>query len=220
MISLGQRHGYRVKCPRSSVCNPQFSCTRAIQQKLAISSLTAKLLSEKAQHRKLLAYFLCTISQLAQHFPHFSGVPLFLLLIKMPGHWPLPATVLYHTISYSTLFQCVLLFRQNLNLLFTWEPYLGYITSNVRRTRVETDCWEEQKAESQVSDGTVRKTLLKEPDRTVWFLSLKDAGLTTRMWEWSLSSRLEQEGKDLFTSPLNFCFSQFCIFVGLRVLLS
>jgi len=31
----------RVKCPRSSMCSPQFSCTRPVQQKVAISSLTA-----------------------------------------------------------------------------------------------------------------------------------------------------------------------------------
>lgn len=180
-----------------------------------------KLLSAKAQHRTLLVHFFCTVLLFHSGPSVFLiSFPTFLVFLFSFSFSRCQAitTVLYHTISYCTLFLCVLFL--GLYLDFTWGPYLGYITSNVRRPRAETDGWEEQKADSQVSEGTVRKTLLKAPDGTVWLLLLKDAGLRTRMWYRSLSSRMEQEGKDLFMSPFNFCFSEFCIFVGLRVLLS
>lgn len=161
--------------------------------------------SQGSAQKGLEALFLYSaahaVSQWAQCFldlfPHFSGVPLFLLLIEMPGYYQLLSSIiLFPTAHCSCVWFC-----SGPCLVFTWGPYLGYITPNVSRTRAETSCWDEQKADSQVSDGTVRKTFLKDPDGTVWLLLLEDAGLTTRMWDWAFSSRMEQEGKDLFIEP-------------------
>lgn len=113
LFLLGKDMDGGVKCPRSSMCTI-FLHARGIQQKVAIFFLTATNCFQPSSAQNTLgALFLysAAVSQWAQCFldlfPHFSGVPLLLLLTKMPGyyHCPLSYYFLLHTVPVCAFFQ-------------------------------------------------------------------------------------------------------------------
>lgn len=95
----------------------QFSCMpgQSNRRWVFFCSQLQPAFSEGSAQDTLGALFLysAAVSQWAQCFldlfPHFSGVPLFLLLIKMPGyyHCPLSYYFLLHTVPVCAFFRSI-----------------------------------------------------------------------------------------------------------------